>query len=472
MFCSSTETQLNELVFRDEQGNALMPVNAQQYPALFDEQEKCPEISTFRDSTYFDEIYHARSAYELKEGVYCYEWTHPPLGKIIISIGIRLFGMCPFGWRIMGTLFGIAMLPFFYLFAKKLCKETWIATVTTTLFAADFMHFAQTRIATIDVYVTFFIILMFYFMYQYTRLSFYDTSLVKTFVPLLCCGISMGLGCACKWPGVYAGIGLAIVFFITMYRRYLEYRYACGDPTGVTNGIEHRKVIGSFKKNIISTLAFCLLAFVLIPGLIYLLSYIPFNNGQDMGLVQRMLKNQTDMFGYHSDLVATHSFSSWWFEWPTIKRPIWYFTKTISDGVQQNISSFGNPLVWWAGIPAFLVMIYFAVREKDKKSGFLCIAYLAQYVPWMKVSRIVFIYHYFPSVPFITLMIGYTMYRLVKNCKNEKSRKKARYACYGYAALTVCLFFLFYPVLSGYPVENSYVETYLKWFDSWHLYSH
>lgn len=40
------------------------------------------------------------------------------------------------------------------------------------LFAADFMHFAQTRIATIDVYITFFIILMYYFMYDYTQKEF------------------------------------------------------------------------------------------------------------------------------------------------------------------------------------------------------------------------------------------------------------------------------------------------------------
>ena len=468
--CAKECTVLNELVFLDEAGNTVVPVNAQDYMVLFDEQEMRPEIKTFRNSTYFDEIYHGRTAYEMVEGVYCYENTHPPLGKYIISIGIRLFGMCPFGWRIMGTLFGIAMLPILYLFARKMFKETWIASITTILFAADFMHFAQTRIATIDVYVTFFIILMYYFMFQYTRISFYDTPLKKTFIPLLCCGISMGLGCAAKWPGVYAGLGLAVIFFATMARRYLEYRYAWHRPKESTKGISHSSVINSFSKNMWYTLGFCCIAFIVIPGTIYTLSYIPFNDGTDAGLISRMLKNQTTMFSYHSDLVAEHPFSSWFYEWPTMKRPIWYYTQRISDNVQENISAFGNPLVWWAGVPAFVYMIYLSIRNRDGKATFLCVGYLAQFLPWFNVSRITFIYHYFPSVPFLTLMLGYSMYQFSKRSEG-KYFKSSRNLCIVYAVAAVALFVMFYPVLSGYPIDYTYATKFLRWFDSWILVS-
>lgn len=470
--CISNETVLNELVFFDETGAVVTPVNAEAYAALFDENVKYPGESTFRDSTYFDEIYHARTAYEMTQNVYNYEWTHPPLGKFIISIGVRIFGMCPFGWRIMGTLFGIAMLPIFYLFTRRLFGKTWISTVTTVLFAADFMHFAQTRIATIDVYVTFFIILMYYFMYRYYRMSFNDTPLVKTFIPLLLCGISMGLGCACKWPGVYAGIGLAVIFFYTIFVRFMEYRYACNDPDGESNGISHDKVIKNFLKNILYTFGFCVLAFVIIPGSIYTLSYIPFNNGTDMGLIQRMLKNQIDMWEYHSDLDATHPFSSTWYEWPIMKRPIWYYNKTLANGLQENISAFGNPAVWWAGIPAFLYMLFRVVTRKDKKATFLCIGYLAQLIPWTGVTRCTFIYHYFPSVPFVVIMVGYSMYCLAYRTENEKTRRTVIISCMVYAAIVVGLFAMFYPVLSGYPIHAEYALKWLRWFkDSWVLVS-
>ena len=77
-----------------------------------------------------------------------YENTHPPLGKLIISLGIRMFGMNPFGWRFMGTLFGVLMLPILYHLLKRLFGSTFLCTAGTVLFAFDFMHYVQTRIAT------------------------------------------------------------------------------------------------------------------------------------------------------------------------------------------------------------------------------------------------------------------------------------------------------------------------------------
>lgn len=464
--------EINEIVFFDATGNVVVPNNAQEYANLFDEAQLYPETSTFRDSTYFDEIYHGRTGYEMTRGVYNYEWTHPPLGKFIISIGIRIFGMCPFGWRIMGTLFGIAMLPILYLFSKKLLRETWIATLATILFAADFMHFAQTRIATIDVYVTFFVILMYYFMYQYTRMNFYDKPLKKTFIPLLLCGISMGLGCACKWPGVYAGIGLGVIFFVTMARRYLEYRYAWLNPKSETDGVKHEVIIQKFKGNLLKTLGFCCIAFVLIPGIIYTLSYIPFNNGTDMNLIERMLKNQIDMWNYHSKLDATHVFSSNWYEWIIIKRPIWYYTQTISGTIQENISAFGNPLVWWAGIPALIYMVYRIIRYRDGKSTFLVIGYMAQLVPWMGVTRCTFIYHYFPSVAFVILMTAYSLYHFCNfRRENVLYFRISRGISIAYVVGAVFLFAMFYPVLSGYPIDVNYGLKFLRWFESWVLVS-
>ena len=108
-------------------------------------------------------------------------------------------------------------------------------------------------------------------------------------------------------------------------------------------------------------------------------------------------------------------------------------------------------------------MLYLVFAKKDRKAAFLSVGYLSQYAPWFKVTRVVFIYHYFPSVPFVTVMVGYSMYRLVK--KYPKAKKYA----YIYAALAVGLFAMFYPVLSGTPTTVHYVKTYLKWFESWVL---
>lgn len=466
---SDSQVSILELVFQNSDGTVVQPVNAAEYPALFDENELFPSKSSYRDSMYFDEIYHGRTAYEFLNGFTTYETTHPPLGKIFIALGVAIFGMNPFGWRIMGTLFGIAMLPFLYLFGKRITGNTPIAALACLVYAFDFMHFTQTRIATIDVYITFFVIVMYYFMFQYCTMSFYEVPLKRTLLPLGASGISMGLGFACKWTGAYAGIGLAVLFFATLYIRYKEYCYAKKYPLEATNGISHGDILQKFEPYTKKTIGFCVIFFVIIPVFIYLLSYLPFREHYPTGLLERMWNNQEYMLNYHSDLNATHPFSSSWQEWPVITRPIWYYSNIISNAsagnLREGISAFGNPLVWWIGIPAFFYMLYLALKKKDRIAVFLVIGYLAQYLPWFFVSRITFIYHYFPSVAFIVFMIAHSLMQLKKHCS-----LKAFYILTGlYGAAVFGLFLLFYPVLSGQPVEKDYVINYLRWFDTWVL---
>ncbi len=431
-----------EMAVYDADGNIVTPV--EQGSAFFDEQELIPETFTFRNNTYFDEIYHARTAFEFLNDIHVYEWTHPPLGKVFISLGVKLFGMTGFGWRIVGTLFGIFMIPIIYIFLKKMFKLTWLTVCATLLFSFDFMHFAQTRIATIDVYVTFFIMLMYLFMYKYYTMSFKDTPIEKTFVPLGLSGLCMGLAIACKWTGIYAAIGLAVIFFISLYQKYKE-------------------APANFADKCLKTVIFCFVAFVTVPVIIYALSYIPFVRCNDTG-VNGIIQNQVDMLTYHGKTVvdATHAFSSHWYEWPVMIRPIWYYTGKV-DGLQENINSFGNPLVWWAGILSVAYCIYDAIKNKDKTAIFLVIAYFSQLVPWMPITRITFIYHYFPCVPFVVLTIAHTVHKFYSH--NIRFKKYF----IAYTVLAIILFVLFYPVLSGLPINGEYISEFLRWLPTWQL---
>ena len=220
-----------------------------------------------------------------------------------------------------------------------------------------------------------------------------------------------------------------------------------------------------FKKKTMKVIFFCVIFFVCIPAVIYLLSYIPFRDNSGNSMIKQAFDNQKTMFNYHSDLVATHYFASPFYEWPLIIRPIWYYSGVLSDSLREGISSFGNPLVWWVGIPAFLYMIYLAIRKKDLRACFLIIGYLAQYLPWFFVERLTFIYHYFPSVVFLVLMIGYAF----RNLKEVLPKKGYYITLITYAICVFGLFLLFYPVLSGQPVELSFAVKYLKWFKNWIL---
>ena len=452
-------TEIKEMAFFDA-FDTKIDLSACTDLKIADEQDIVPKRESYYNSAYFDEVYHARTGYEFINGIDVYEWTHPPLGKIFIALGIKIFGMTPFGWRIAGTVFGILMLPFIYLFAKKLTKKTWLSAITCIIFAFDFMHFTQTRIATIDVYITFFVILMYYFMYSYYNTSFYDTKLSKTFVPLLLSGVCFGLGVACKWTGIYAGAGLCVLFFMTIHKRFKEYIFA----KERMETEEDRYIAENFIKKTLETFAFCVFAFILIPVIIYMLSYIPYLRCEGGGL-EAIIKNQKDMFIYHSQTVldATHPYSSKWYEWIIMKRPIWYYSGTINENLKEGISAFGNPLVWWCGIPAVLFMIYSAAIKKDVKAIFIVTGYFAQLIPWLFVDRVVFIYHYFPCTVFLVLAIAYSIKLLYD--KNRIFKKIA--VIYAFAA--VFMFVMFYPVLSGLAIDPRYVDLFLRWFDSWVL---
>jgi dolichyl-phosphate-mannose-protein mannosyltransferase len=123
---------------------------------LVDEQSSVQLPPTYLGETFFDEIYYVRSAEQYLNLQVPYEWTHPPLGKLIIASGIAVFGYNPFGWRIIGVIAATLMIPLIYILGKKLF-ETWIGGFASAfLLTFDFMHFTMARMATVDTYVVFF----------------------------------------------------------------------------------------------------------------------------------------------------------------------------------------------------------------------------------------------------------------------------------------------------------------------------
>ncbi len=460
-----------EIGFKDANGEVI-PINDliydesdddMQFDRLFDEQGTIPDEITLMNSTYFDEIYHAGTAWEHINYVEPYETTHPPLGKVMMSWGIKIFGMNTFGWRFMGTLMGVLMVPSMYLLAKLLFKKTRYAFIASFLMTFDFMHFVQTRIATIDSYAVLFIILMYLFMGIYYYMSYNKAPLIKTLIPLGLSGVFFGLGAASKWICIYAGMGLAIIFFGTMIQRLIEYMYAKND--GTTHSKEtNDKIKREYLSNTIITLAWCMLFFIVVPVLIYVASYIPIMKvgpSKDLGYV---LQNQRNMFNYHSGLNSTHPFASRWYEWPLMIKPMWFYSNDVVRGTGQmgSIATFGNPAVWWVGVIGMIYLFLDAILKKKmpKEAIFIFVAFLSQFLPWTRIFRSTFIYHYFASVPFIVLSIAYSIKSL------EERHKLIKPVTYAYLGVVVLLFIVFYPVLTGTVIPSQYGKL-LKWMPTW-----
>ncbi len=439
---------INEIVATGSDGSLLVPVNAADYPALFDEQEMMPESKTYMTGTMFDEIYHGRTAYEFLHGLVTYETTHPHLGKILISVGILLFGMNPFGWRFISVIFGILLIPLMYLFAKKIFKNTFIATAATGLLTFDCMHYTLSRIATIDIIAAFFILLMYYYMYRYfvedSRYRALSSSMQDKFppksvyLPLALSGISMGLGIATKWTGVYAGAGLAVLFIWYTTTHF---------P----------------KKQTLKLFFFCCLFFIVVPLIMYTLCFIPVvGYSEYSGLIDKTIQGTKYMFDYHANLVAEHYYSSPFYEWPVIWMPLLDACDEVNASMSSCVSTMGNPAIWWFSIPCQLYVLFRWIFKRDQKAGFLCIAYLAQYVPWMSISRITFIYHYFPASLFMILMTGYALLHVKEHFSWGKK------AITAYLVIALVCFFIFFPLISGLPVSREYGYS-VRWLKDWIL---
>jgi 4-amino-4-deoxy-L-arabinose transferase-like glycosyltransferase len=452
--------EMGELALYGAEGE-LIPVSDMTFTPgayqLFDEQAVIPPEQTFKNSSYFDEIYHARTAYEHIRELKPYEVTHPPLGKIILSMGIRLFGLNPFGWRFMGTLFGVLMLPILYVFLKKVFLRRSIAVCGTLIFAFDFMHFTQTRIATIDTYAVFFILLMYYFMYRFISADRTDPCLPKrkTTLPLFLSGLFFGLGAASKWSVIYGGAGLALLWLLFWIRRGRD----------LSRAGQGRR----FRRELAGNIALCVVFFVLLPGAIYYASYWPYGkaNGLDglsMFLTGDYAKivwdNQKSMFSYHSTLVSTHPYSAQWYKWILDIRPILYYLRYYGDAGKASIGAFVNPLLCWGGLLAILCTGWRGLIRRDQTALFIFIGYLAQLVPWIPVTRLTFEYHYFPSTVFLTMALCY-----VFNVLWERGGR--RWPAYTFTGASLGLFVLFYPVLSGMTFSAWYSTNILQWFPSW-----
>ncbi len=464
----SGELPILEVAFYNAEGTLVAPVSVtkdgQTLTEWTDEQALVPEQPTYMTDFYFDEIYHVRTAYENIHGITPYEITHPPLGKIIIASGIELFGMNPFGWRFMGTLAGTLMLPVIYILAKLLLKKRKYAVFATVLFAADFMHFAQTRIGTVDSYSILWIMLMYLFMYLYTQTNFNRQGVGKTLIPLFLCGLFFGIGAATKWLCIYAGLGLLVIYVLMMYRRYREYRYA--KESG-----EHPEVVEGYRKKLAVTLLASVAFFIVIPAGIYLLSYLPYTLVTDGGAygLKEIIGNQDYMLHYHAYLNPdhVHPFSSKWYTWPADIRPVLFFSNQDAQaGTVATLSTMGNPLIWWTGIVAVVSLAAMTIcNKKYRRFGilFLAVAALSQFAPWWFITREVFIYHYFAVVPFLILLTVYWLKFM------EERYRYGRVFGYAFVIACVAMFFFFYPVITGVPAPAEYVNG-LRWIESWPFY--
>lgn len=404
---------------------------------LVDEQDLAQFPPTYMSESIFDEVYYVRAAEDYLSGRDPYEDTHPPLGKLIIAGGISILGNNPFGWRITGILFAAAMIPAIFLLGKKLTGSWLGGAFSALLLVFDFMHFTMGRMATTDTFLVFFTLTSQLFFYKY-MVKVLDLGWGAPIRPLFTSVILSALGFSIKWT---AAFNLAAQFFILGLIRF---------GFLLNRG---KKQKGTINWNVLLILVGMAAVFVLV----YFLTYILY-----MGLghsLKDVCDRQWSMLSYHSGLTTGHDFSSPWWSWPLLSKPVWLYVSELGGGRVSTVSAFGNPAIWWVGLITVIIAFERVIHSKDSKVVFLLTLFAFQWIPYALFSRALFIYHFYPNVPILCLVIANHIFI-------SWETKRGKTTGLVYLIIVVATFALFFPVISGIPIQTWWRDM-LRWLGSW-----
>jgi dolichyl-phosphate-mannose--protein O-mannosyl transferase len=391
-----------------------------------------------------------------------------------------------------------------YIFAKRVFKSRKWGLLGGLLMMFDCFHFAHTRIALVDGFQIFFIILSALFMWEYLELDKKDPFKYKAKY-LLLSGTFIGCAMATKWNAAYVAIGLAIVFFVHLFKQYnvnlikfFKKKITISNITKaltffafipvslyyfvflvINKNVAHTIIIIYYillvlvllikfyafifeDKELCKTLGICVVGFIIIPVVIYVLCYVlvPTISYYD-GTLKGIIDANKMMYDYHSGLDATHPFSSSWYQWPIMAKPVWFYSGNTVSGLRMTITDIGNPAIWWMGIAGFIYLVINAIKKREKGSIYLVIFMVSTFVPYVFIGRLMFMYHYFITIPFLMLGIVSLIKWITEKTKNDK-------VYYGYIALIIIMFIIFYPVISATPISGEYIDS-LKWLSGWYF---
>lgn len=363
---------------------------------------------------YFDEIYHSFTAKLVlnndpkawewwnphPEG-FAYEWTHPPLSKLGMALGMVVFGDNSFGWRIPQAIIGTLSIILIYFLAHEIFKDRLLGVLSAFLFSLDGLPLVLSRMGMNDSYVLFFALLS-------ILLFVKDKNVLSS--------LSFGLAIASKWSAIYTLPILFVSHFV--FKKKLKISY---------------------------------LSFLVLPIVVYIASYtLMFTTGHDWS---QFIEVQKQMWWYHTNLVAEHPYTSPAWSWPLLLRPIYLYDGQVVNGLVARIYAFGNPIVFWFGLFSIILASLISFQKKLKKLGFIVFSYLVLFLPWIASPRIMFLYHYLPSIPFLVIASGFVLRRFPKS------------SFYILASSFLC-FVYFYPHWTGLRIPTWLDESYY-WLNSW-----
>ena len=385
----------------------------------------------------FDEVYYVDGARDyLKYGV---EVTgadpefvvHPPVGKWLIALGIKIFGDNEFGWRFMGALLGSAMVILIALIAQRLFRNNFLTISASALIAMDGLALVHSRTALLDIYLSFFVLLATYCFVM--RWHWWT-------------GLALGLAVATKWSGLYF---LALFAVIALYRIF---------------------TLNTGKELIKPTLKTSL-QYAVLPTAIYFSSWTGWFSSSrgwardySSNVFASFFHYHSQMLGFHTGLVEKHSYQANPWSWLVMGRPTSFYyqsPKTCgADNCAQEVLALGTPFLWWLGVIALAVVFGFWIRSLAQKRyepslNIIVVGMTAGYLPWFFFQeRTVFSFYAIIFQPFLILSIIYCAYVALLHFKKSRNT----YIFIGVVGIVIFSNFIYF-----LPLFTGDVITYDEW---------
>ncbi len=374
----------------------------------------------------FDEFHYIPSALQWIGLTENQNWEHPPLAKLLISLGIRWFGDEPFGWRFMSVVFGALTLVGMYRLAMEIFhgnrKAAWICALITLF---NQLLYVQARIAMLDTFMMGFLVWsLAYFVRALNENVFHPRWIWRA-------GIAMGLAVACKWFALVPWAMCGLLLFLQALRLRSRERFQD-----------------------------ILVYWIFYPALIYFATFLPYlfvRREPAYTLWELMTSAQARMLDGQKRVVNSHPYMSQYWDWIWMRRPIWYaFDK--EGPAQESVRGvllLGNPLIMWGGLVAtaglaIRLFVSFFQKRVSTAAFLILYFYLGFAFCWIVIPRkVAFYYYYYPAGMFLGLAVTYW---LVK-AKRDWLTFVALGATFG-------VFAYFFPILAALPIPS---DSFMRW---------
>ncbi|WP_299108543.1 glycosyltransferase family 39 protein [uncultured Bradyrhizobium sp.] len=376
----------------------------------------------------FDEVHYVPAARVLIELSHPVNIEHPMLGKLLIALGMLIFGDNPIGWRAMSVLAGALTIVGVYTFTWFLMRATRAALFAALFAMLGQLVFIQARIGMLDAFLGLFVV--------WAGAAFLWTMQGDSRrAPLrwTACAVLFGSAVAVKWAAVpyVAFAGLA---FLCLRRGHAERFGGMGWFSGLA-------ILGG------GSIGTYFLTFT--PAFFYAMNPLT---------LARLIPFQLEMLELQTQQLAPHNYQSDWWSWPLMIRPIWYFYEP-DQGATRGVLLIGNPAIMWGGLVAVAACWWAGLREKAGVPLATAMLWTFSLGVWAVIPKSLgfYYYYYLPGILLSVVLAVAFQHYAARVKRNDE----------WYLVLCVGLFAYFYPILSALALSSDRGFERWIWFQSW-----